>query len=214
MKLLTCFLFFLMATAEAQASFFQLFQQFSETSTSSSPLTSSRCELTCSKTDSHLIDGEPKYNTIEMGGPAGQGRANFLRKSDQLTGVPYLDCEKRKRFCLSFFDGLVYRQGKLLAKTPFYYAKKKSPTDYIYVMDADGNFFAATRKEVLHHSSFLAAGPVASAGIIRISDGEILMLSNESGHYHPNAELLRQAITELNKQGVHGFEINEKDWSW
>ncbi len=205
--LLACFLVFLMSLTEVQAGFLYWFPWQQETKASQD--LSSKCELICSKSDWPFFETEQKYRTTEMGGTTGQARANFLRFSDRLTGVPYLTCQDRVRFCLKFIDGRVYRGGKLLAKTPFY-RKKDLLTNYIYVMDAVGNFFAATRKEVLHHSAFLAAGPVAAAGVMQVSDGKILMLSNESGHYQPSGEFLRQAMVELDKQGIRGFEVNEK----
>jgi hypothetical protein len=51
-----------------------------------------------------------------------------------------------------------------------------------------------------HHSSFLAGEPVAAAGEIRVSNGVLKTVSNNSGHYQPQPGYLIQFLLELRKR--------------
>ena len=73
---------------------------------------------------------------------------------------------------------------------------------FIYVMNSAGEFFAAKHVQfVLHHSSFLAGGAVATAGEIGISGGKLDYISNQSGHYRPGPAYLWQAVKQLELLG-------------
>ena len=55
---------------------------------------------------------------------------------------------------------------------------------------------------LLHHSSFLAGGPVACAGSLKVEKGVILEINNNSGHYSPPRPLLIQVVARLAELGV------------
>ncbi|HRE87549.1 MAG TPA: hypothetical protein PK095_00290 [Myxococcota bacterium] len=82
-------------------------------------------------------------------------------------------------------------------------SKHKSVTGkYIYVMNAAGDFFAAKHVQfIMHHSSFLAGGAVATAGEVGISGGKLDYISNQSGHYRPGPAYLWQAVKQLELLG-------------
>lgn len=81
---------------------------------------------------------------------------------------------------------------------------------YIYIMDKEGNFYIG-RQVVnhFHHSSFFGGEPIAAAGQIRVRNGKLTYIDNQSGHYTPNQELLAQALVSLRRQGVdiNGVEV-------
>lgn len=79
----------------------------------------------------------------------------------------------------------------------------------IYVMDEHGNLYASTHQDPgrLHHSSFLAGGPVAGAGEISVDDGVVTLVSRKSGHYKPEERFMQQVLTALQEQGVDTSDL-------
>lgn len=76
-------------------------------------------------------------------------------------------------------------------------------------MDANGHIFASKSHSVgvFHHSSFLQGKPVSAAGEIEVQNGEILLVTNNSGHYRPNKNVSEQFILELKVRGVNTNNI-------
>ncbi|WP_452598021.1 hypothetical protein [Pontimicrobium sp. MEBiC01747] len=74
----------------------------------------------------------------------------------------------------------------------------------IFVMDEFGRVFASTNNKPLyfHHSSFLSGKDVTMAGEIEVISGTIISISNNSGHYRPKEDLLRQFVDFLEKSKV------------
>jgi hypothetical protein len=107
--------------------------------------------------------------------------------------VKYLTDAERESTRLTFKDGLVLdAQGNPLKLKVL-----------MYVMDNQGNFYAA--EQVVgrrHHSSFFAGQPVSAAGELYIEDGRVLAISRKSGHYVPPVESLLNAVKELRKNGI------------
>ncbi|MBE2282889.1 MAG: hypothetical protein IAE77_05450 [Prosthecobacter sp.] len=92
----------------------------------------------------------------------------------------------------------------------------KKGAEHIFAMDGEGQVFikesqAATsqtdstgRQVHVHHSSFLAGEKVAGAGeLIVDKQGFINEVSDRSGHYQPGEAESKQALDELEKQGVN-----------
>jgi hypothetical protein len=69
-------------------------------------------------------------------------------------------------------------------------------------MDKSGRIYSRTRNEVGHHSAFLADNPVAAVGTIRVKNGEVTGLYNQSRHDQAPQDDFNQLHTELKKQGV------------
>ena len=61
---------------------------------------------------------------------------------------------------------------------------------------------AADPDPTLRHSSLVAGAPVAAAGMLTVSRGLLLRLSNESGHYAPPASCLNCIMDRLAFLGV------------
>lgn len=73
-----------------------------------------------------------------------------------------------------------------------------------FVMDNKGalyiqNPYKEDHQKEFHHSSFFAAGEVSFAGKITVNDGYVELVTNSSGHYSPNPEMLDQLISSLSK---------------
>lgn len=108
----------------------------------------------------------------------------------------YLYAEERKRYEVEFTANgeLRNHEGKVLNG------------EYIYVMSPGGKLYAALPSEVKHHSYFLAGEQVKCAGMIKIENGKLIQLSNESGHYKPDTDDLKRAAKSLL------FEIGYQDF--
>jgi transposase-like protein len=81
----------------------------------------------------------------------------------------------------------------------------------IYVMSSKGVFHIDEAWSGLrHHSSLLAGANVPCAGEMRIRNGELELVSNESGHYKPNAINFLQVLHQLSKpeNGVYQRPFN------
>jgi hypothetical protein len=65
--------------------------------------------------------------------------------------------------------------------------------------------------QTVHHSTAVAGGPVAGAGILKVKAGQIVEIDDTSGHYKPQAEYLVQTAEWLQKQGVKIDDIVLKD---
>ncbi|MCA9518169.1 MAG: hypothetical protein KC635_24695, partial [Myxococcales bacterium] len=73
----------------------------------------------------------------------------------------------------------------------------------IFAMNQSGQIFAGNGfATIVHHSTFLAGGPVACAGELAVSGGAIKAISNNSGHYRPGPAHLWQAVRQLAMDGV------------
>ena len=82
----------------------------------------------------------------------------------------------------------------------------------IYVMSQQGHIHVSSHSiGHRHHSSLLAGGDTAGAGELRTSpQGDLLEISNKSGHYRPSPIHLNQVIHQLAKLGVaHSYAVTE-----
>jgi hypothetical protein len=74
---------------------------------------------------------------------------------------------------------------------------------YIFVVDQQGRLIASPPVEGrIHHSSLGAGKPVLTAGTIKVVDGQIMQLSNQSGHYRPSTESFEHFVVALEHEGV------------
>lgn len=145
---------------------------------------------------------EPRFRTMRLW-PEYEGEEEAGGHFE--TAVTYLDEQAREKHRVMVRDGrLVDVMGKPFNAGP---RPEKWTGDEglaIYVMDGAGNVYATLDHERgrFHHSSFLAGGPVAMAGDIRVFDGWIVEVSNQSGHYRPPPAAMPQITTRLKEMGV------------
>ena len=99
------------------------------------------------------------------------------------------------------------------AKTPF----STGPYPMMYVMDLNHRIFIpdgiATGGGQFNHSSMLSGKPVLCAGTITISTaGKLTYFDNDSGHYKPNTNALKEMATVLmDEYRIPVFGVNVKD---
>lgn len=78
---------------------------------------------------------------------------------------------------------------------PQFWAFVISPAGRLYVHPHQADLF--------HHSSMLAGGRVLGAGMIGVSRGRIVYLSNKSGHYMPTPKDFFKAVNQLKQYEPH-----------
>lgn len=79
----------------------------------------------------------------------------------------------------------------------------------LFVMDPHGNLYVSPRRVVsrIHHSTLSGGGPVAAAGELRVRDGQLLALTDHSGHYPPTRSDNQVIVTELQERGVNLADV-------
>ena len=72
-----------------------------------------------------------------------------------------------------------------------------------YAWTTCGTLLAGEHKENhLHHSSFVGGADIRCAGMIKVVRGKVEMISNNSGHYRPSVENLKEFAKWLNGRNV------------
>jgi len=72
-----------------------------------------------------------------------------------------------------------------------------------YVWTTCGTLLAGEHKENhLHHSSFVGGADIRCAGMIKVKRGKVEMISNNSGHYRPSVENLKEFAKWLHGRNV------------
>jgi hypothetical protein len=94
------------------------------------------------------------------------------------------------------------------------HADKDEAGSALYVLSPQGDIYSGDGEVFwAHHSSFLAGGNVAAAGMMKVVDGEIIWLSNSSGHYRPGAKFLHNILGVLEGNGVNLSSVTVKEES-
>jgi hypothetical protein len=145
--------------------------------------------------------GGSKYKTI--------GMLKSFAATDKLNSVDYLKtAQERLQYKVQFENGkLLKSDGSPLHTLD---SSAHGAKGYVmYVMDKDGNIYTAGSDQVQHHSSFMAGRPVASAGEIKVENGVIKEIIDQSGHYAPTKGKTKQFETELKKNNVDLGEVQK-----
>jgi len=113
----------------------------------------------------------------------------------------YLNSEQRIRYML------VIRNGRLYNYSDGQPHEGSSSVNFLgcpFAMDTDERLYTWTGNlKDWNHSSFLSGHPVIAAGIIWVSQGKLLQISNESGHYKPSPWDLAACVQVLVRSGLN-----------
>lgn len=127
-----------------------------------------------------------------------------IHRAEQRAGVRYFSAQERAAFEVFVRDGrLIDARGR-----PVETGDAGRPGHALFAMSADGRMYVGDRFATgagelsLRHSSFLAGGPVAAAGEIRVENGRIHTITDQSGHYRPLPPLTAQFLRHLQRSGV------------
>lgn len=130
--------------------------------------------------------------------------------------VEYLNESEREQFKIIVKDGKLHdAEGNLFDTSSAHSLHTKGDPRAIFAMDHDGNIYASKRhaKGEFHHSSFLAGGNVAAAGELKVTNGELRLISDKSGHYEPSLDMTRQVVNELGSRGVPMGDVDGQLWA-
>ena len=100
--------------------------------------------------------------------------------------------------------GLLYGMDGQALDTKLMVTAFAGPGWGIFVVSGEGALHVASHQVgKRHHSSLLAAAPVACAGELICSKGRLVRISNKSGHYMPEPYFLAQVVRHFGQQGVN-----------
>ena len=115
--------------------------------------------------------------------------------------VSYLDATEREAYKLTIRDGKLYQND-----VPFDTSQvlsKNIQGEVAFVITADGEFLAAPHKGgEFHHSSFMSGERVVAAGMMKVVDGKIITMDNNSGHYKPQEHNMVQGLNTVPNIGT------------
>jgi hypothetical protein len=125
--------------------------------------------------------------------------------------IVYFTPEERKAHLIYVKDGkAVDGQGKILDPEIQKYPKRSGFAIFVLTQEGDFIYSFDAEQQVLHHSTLNAAQAVIAAGDMLISNGEILKISNISGHYRPkpnSLDIVLQRLKELGLENTQSIEL-------
>ena len=135
----------------------------------------------------------------------------YFLDSEKSLIVKYLDLEEREKFKVNFQYDPISKTTKLKLNGEYI----NSNQELMYVIDVYQNVFVnfeVTEESdneitIFHHSSFLRGAPVICAGKLKINNGELTFISNNSGHYFPKIYELFNALVVLKNKGIKLNEV-------
>lgn len=153
------------------------------------PLLAEASAHTCQQ----VFDTASKYHVKHM---STQSRNDDLYENNAV----WLNENQRREFRVYVGpDGLLYDSNHKLLNL-------SQDRTHAFVMDSAGRIFVQQDhipvKGRFYHSSFLAGGPAAAAGVIKVVDGKIQHLDNSSGHYQMSLPFINQMLIELKSLGA------------
>lgn len=80
---------------------------------------------------------------------------------------------------------------------------------YLYVRTLSGALFAAKEEDIAHHSYLSNGKKVTSAGYLVFEKGKLCLVSNESGHYRPTKEEMREDLQHYYNLSKNEFLVYE-----
>ncbi|MBN9288897.1 MAG: hypothetical protein BGO43_07845 [Gammaproteobacteria bacterium 39-13] len=95
----------------------------------------------------------------------------------------YLNSVQREVYRITCKDGFLYNSKGQLLHGPI-----------LYVLFPDGRLYGCPVTDGKHHSHISSGLLVKGAGILYCESGQMITLSNESGHYKPELEEMQEAI--------------------
>jgi len=163
------------------------------------------------------IDKEPasggKYPTTNLEKKYTTGDGLEFEK-----GVKYLTEKERETYEVFVqYDKIVNAEGKLVDSTnSIFIPKGGKPTNTnmaIFVMSEEGKIYISKNYGYgkFHHSSFLAGKPISAGGEIFIEQGLIKEITNDSGHYMPGLNFVKENVLKELENRYYFISTNKKE---
>lgn len=108
---------------------------------------------------------------------------NKMADVDSKVNVIYYSEAEQQAKKITFIDGKFYQSDRLLTT---------GARGYIFIVTLDGQMIAAASiARKIHHTTLSGGQDVLTAGWFAVTNGVLMALSNESGHYKPTSGHLR-----------------------
>lgn len=133
-------------------------------------------------------------------------------------GVKYLTEKEREAYEVFVqYDKIVDAEGKLMDSTnSIFIPKGGKPTNTnmaIFVMSEEGKIYISKNYGYgkFHHSSFLEGKPISAGGEIFIEQGLIKEITNDSGHYMPGLNFVKENVLKELENRYYFISTNKKE---
>lgn len=128
-----------------------------------------------------------------------------IKLINPLSEVTYLSPEKKENFQLSIVNGQLIASDGSLFITKQYSSHFGRENSAMFVISSGGALYAGTQiLSKMHHTSFVNGEAILGAGVIKTDDnGTIIEITDESGHYRPDAKTNLETLRYFKKQGVN-----------
>jgi hypothetical protein len=145
----------------------------------------------------------PNFQTASTGQFIAEGSSQGSKR------VEFMKRDERIKHLVIVKNGLLYQEGKV-------YSCKVDRNDLwaaTYAIDRHGNLFSKKAAEAsrdnlrFNHSSYCAGKEIICAGTLACIEGNLLAISNLSGHYRPDANALRSAVIMLGEEEIDMDEV-------
>lgn len=122
----------------------------------------------------------------------------------------------QRKYKLRFRDGSAWRWSSANGQNEIYDTTDNSESEINdqkthFVMNTRGHIFAGFNKAAMwfKHSSLIGGANAYSAGRIKIVAGKVKIIVNDSGHYHPGVQQMRNILHRLRLYGqdISGITI-------
>lgn len=133
-------------------------------------------------------------------------------KHDAHYGIPYFNAAQQKAHQLSFRGGKIYDAQGRLFDTSRAAANNVGTPRATFTVNPNGQFSAINGGggfKGIHHSTLSAGAPVAGAGEMRVVQGVLKEIDNGSGHYRPSAEIHKQVMDLLQRNGIDISKVKQ-----
>jgi hypothetical protein len=133
-----------------------------------------------------------------------------LAKYSKVFDIIYLvEDGHRRRFKLKFRGAMAYRWYERKSSYEIFDTTDNTESEIgdgmtHFVMDLRGRIYAGYTKgdeTWFKHSSLVGGSPVLAAGRLRAEQGRIVFIQNDSGHYKPDHQQMRNVLQRLELYG-------------
>ncbi len=122
-------------------------------------------------------------------------------EEESIAPQKYMSSEQRELYRVKIVDGFFYDANNQLLTGPC-----------LYTLFPDGRLYCAHMSLNINHSHLSSGCDLKGAGILYIEHGRLVTMSNDSGHYKPTFNEMREAIDWFEMQ-VNGEEYLFEDHS-
>ena len=157
---------------------------------------------------------EPLYSRVSHGGTAAnpgsdQVQIDLVRAAGEVAIFLQL-AHLQRRYKLRFRNGIAWRWSPATGANAVFDTTDSAESEGLvgdrkthFVMNTRGHIFAGFNKQAMwfKHSSLTGGANAYSAGRMIVEAGRVTHIENDSGHYHPGVQQMRNMLHRLRIYG-------------